>query len=297
VWLNARRWGLVLRPEGMLLRTPETDVVLERDRIVGIAERGRWQERPGGRRWNEVYVAVDPTLGRTHVTLPPIFDATPGRLAERLMRWRGVPRAPKEPRRAPPVELASKLWDEAAEGRPPPDVVAVRHGWQWLRRAPYAAILAGLAALDGLVRGGPRVWEAIDPLLGGGLVVAFLLIPLRWLWMNRRDIAPRKGLALVLTPGEVLMRTHAGILRTRWNELARVSVDQKRTWSVLEGAHQARQLVLTRAHAPPIRYDEPYLGLPAEVGQMLLEAYRSGVLPYDADAPDETGTRSSSTTH
>jgi hypothetical protein len=284
VWLQARRHGLVLRPEGLLLRTPDGDRVVPRDRIVGISERGRWQERRAGRRWSEVYVAVDPALGFTHLTLPPLFDDTPGRLAERLMRWRGAPPAPEEPAHAPPVERASKLWEEAAAGRVPPGVTVVHHGWQWLRKAPYAAVLAGIAALDGLLRAGPEVWAAIDPLLGAGLVLAFLAIPLRWLWMTRREVSPRKGLSLVLTPGEVLMRTGAGILRTRWKDLARVSVDSKRKWSALEGAHDLRQLVLIRKQAQTLRYDEPYLGLPVEVGQMLLDGYRTGVLPMGEPA-------------
>lgn len=287
VWFQAPRYGLVLRPEGLFFRTPETDVVIPRDRIVGIAERGRWQERSAGRRWSEVYVAVDPSLGRTHVSLPPVFDETPGRLTERLMRWRGGVQAPAEPDPGPPAERASALWDDAAAGRVAPDVTVVRHGWQWLRHAPYAAVLAGIAAIDGLLRAGPNVWAAIDPMVGGGLVVAFLAIPARWYWTTRRDVAPRKGLSMVLTPSEVLMRTGAGLLRTRWKDLARVSVDVKRKWSVLEGAHDLRQLVLVRTHAPTLRYDEPYLGIPVEVGQMLLDAYRTGALPLGSDAPKD----------
>ena len=62
----------------------------------------------------------------------------------------------------------------------------------------------------------------------------------------------------------------------------RIRTDEKKQWSVLEGAHSLRRLVLTRANAPPIRYDEPYLGIPVEVAQVLLEAYRDGRLPRRA---------------
>jgi hypothetical protein len=139
--------------------------------------------------------------------------------------------------------------------------------------------LIAIAAADGIVRGGPRVWQAIGPAIGGGLVLALLAVFARWYWMTRREVTPQKGLSMVITPAELLIRAPGGLLRTRWEDVVRTSVTQKRAWSVLEGVHDARQLVVTRRGEGPIRYDEPYLGLPAEVAQVLLEAYRSGRLP------------------
>jgi hypothetical protein len=101
----------------------------------------------------------------------------------------------------------------------------------------------------------------------------------RWVWMERRDIAPQKGLSMVLTPAELLIRVRGGILRTRWPELASASVAEKRAWSVLEGTHEARKLVISRRGASPSTYEEPYLGLPVEVAQILVEAYAAGRLP------------------
>jgi len=43
--------------------------------------------------------------------------------------------------------------------------------------------------------------------------------------------------------------------------------------------HEAKTLVLKRKDEPPIRYDEAFLGVPAEVAQALLDAYRTGALP------------------
>ncbi|HBQ18277.1 MAG TPA: hypothetical protein DEF51_46500, partial [Myxococcales bacterium] len=139
--------------------------------------------------------------------------------------------------------------------------------------------LAGAVAVEALLRAGSGVWQAIEPWMGGLLVLALMAIPARWLWQTRREVKPRKGLALVMTPAEVLIRTRAGMLRVRWKDLAQVNLDAKKKWSVLEGAHRARQLVLLRATAPAIRYDEPYLGLPVEVAKLLLDAYRTGQLP------------------
>jgi hypothetical protein len=180
---------------------------------------------------------------------------------------------------AAPAALASKLYDDAVVDRVPEGVTVVRHGREWIKQGPYALVLVAIAAVDSIARGGPRVWEAIDPWVGAGLVLAVLVIPARWLWMTRREVSPRRGVAFVLTPAECLIRTREGILRTRWKDLAKVSVDSKKKWSILEAAHHERQLVLTRLHAPPIRYDEPFLGMPVEAAQILVDAYRRGALP------------------
>lgn len=278
VYASHARWGLALTPEGLLLRSPELDLAVPKESVVGVVERGRWQERSGGRRWSEVYVVVDPSLGRTHLVLPPVFDDTAGLLAERLMRWRGPMPEPVAPTAAP-APLASKLYDDAVARRTAEGVTVVRHGAAWIKQGPYALVLVAIAAIDSIARGGPAVWDAIDPWVGAGLVLAVLAIPARWLWMTRREVTPRRGVAMVLTPAECLIRTREGILRTRWKDLAKASVDSKKKWSILEAAHFERQLVLTRLHAPPIRYDEPFLGMPVEAAQILVDAYRRGVLP------------------
>jgi hypothetical protein len=278
-WIAAPRYALALGAEGMLLRTPEVDVALPREAAVGVIERGRWMDRRGSRRFSEVFVVVDPSDGRTHLTLPPVFDGSPGRLTERLMRWRGAWDDTDGPPRRPPHELASRVYDAAAAGRAEPGITAIRHGREWLLEGPYAVLLVALAVGDGIARGGEAVWSAIEPLVGGGLVLGFAALPARWLWMQRREVAPRLGLSMVLTPAELLIRTQRGMLRTQWQDLVSVTVVSRRRWSVLQGPHDARQLVLSRRAAPPIRYDENYLGTPVEVAQVLLEAHRTGRLP------------------
>lgn len=282
VWASAAfvemRAGTSVDPIALGLRVVALGMTL-RVQVLGVAERGRWQERASGRRYAEVYVVTDPESGRTHLALPPIFEDTPGRLAERLMRWRGGWEEREGYEHPPPHELASKVYDEAAEGRPMPGATAVRHGRGWIAKGPYIVVLIAAAAADGIARGGPAVWSAIDPAVGGGLFLVLVAVLARWLWMERRDIAPQKGLSMVLTPSELLIRTRGGMLRTRWRDLADASVASKRAWSVLEGMHEARQLVLSRRGEGPIRYDEPYLGLPVEVAQILVEAYRTGRVP------------------
>ena len=282
VWQSAGGYGLALAPEGLLYRTPRADYVVPREHVVGIVERGRWQEREPGRRWNVVYVVTVPSSGRTHLELPPVFDVTPGRLAERLMAWRGAWPEVEERDWPPPHDLASKVYDEAASGQRPEGTAVIRHGWGWLRRGPYATVLLAVAATDGLLRAGPAAWALIDPPLWAALATTLATVPLVWAWITRRQIAPRRGLAMVLTPSELLVRTRAGILRTRWQDLLRTTIDARKAWSVLEGYHQARELVLRRSDGTPIRDQEAFLGVPVEVAQLLCDAYRKRVLPLES---------------
>ena len=245
---------------------------------MGVAARTRAQSAGRGRAWLDVYLATDPGSGRTHVTLPPVFDGSPALLLERLSRWLGGGDDVEKPHVSKTV-APMRMWDAAAKGELPEGGAVVRHGWQWLEKAPYPLVLVAAIAIESMVRAGPEVWLAIDPLIGGGLVLALLLVPGRWLWMTRRDVRPRKGVALVLTPAEVLLREGAQVFQIPWPELSRVTTDAKRTWSVLKGAHEARQLVFLRTRLPTIRFDEPYLGVPVEVAALLVDAYARGRLP------------------
>ena len=131
------------------------------------------------------------------------------------------------------------------------------------------------------------------------IVFALLGVPLLWFIATRVDIAPRKGLSVVLTPAEVLMRTRAGVHVVRYGELRKVEIDAKRGWSILRGQHESRALIFHRKcgacrgtglqeqaqckvcggngrDMDYINYVEAFLGAPAEVVYALIAAYRSG---------------------
>lgn len=277
--LQRGRYHLVLTEDGLLLRTPETDYAVARDHVVAVTERGDWRNRRTSRRWSEVYIVTDPASGRLYLPVPPFFDRTPGALAERLMRWRGVVEPPEEPQHAEPHKLASKLYDEVAAGKRPPGVAVIRHGKGWLTRGPYASLLLGVALADGYLRLPAPARAQIGPMPPLLILVSLALVPLSWVWLTRRHVRPRKGLALVLTPAEMLMRTLSGIHRVRWKNLEAVRIEARKTWSLLEGAHEARTLLILRKGQPEIRYDEAFLGLPAEVAVALCNAYKDGRLP------------------
>lgn len=279
------RYALALADEGLLLRTPEADFAVAKSDILDIQEHGAWGDH-SGRRWADVYVITRPDSGRAFLAIPPLFEATPGVLAERLMRWRGPRPVADEARAAEPPEpseLPSKLFDRAAAGESLPGAVVIKHGNAYLRRAPYATVLLGFAVLaDWLALPAPlRSQAGMLPIAVVGF--SLLLVPLVWVMLMRRDLKPRKGIALVLTPAEMLMRTRAGVHRVGWKEVTRLEIASRTGWSVLLGPHPQRSLVIHRKPGPngadnTITYVEAFLGAPAEVVVALCDAYRKHVL-------------------
>lgn len=279
--LRRERYGLALTEHGLLFRTPETDHAIPRQDVIDVREPGHWRER-GGARWAEVYLVTRPSAGRSHLSLPPVLDATPGVLCERLMRWRGVLAARPatealEPTR--PTELPSKLFDDAARGQLPVGVVALRHGRAWLQRAPHATVLLGVVLLDGYLRLPPQMRAQLGVLVPAVIALCLFVVPLGWLALMRADMAPRKGLSFVLTPAELMLRTRAGVLRVPWDELGKLEIVSRTGWSIVAGAHDSRTLILNRKDEPPIHYAEAFLGAPADVVMALCEAYKKGLLP------------------
>lgn len=290
LWARARECTLVLAPEGLWARLPGGEVSAERDEIVGVTERGTWQTRRAGRRYSPVYVVVASPM-QTHVELPPIFDATPGVLAERLMRWRGAAPLPEEPRFPDPAPLASKVYEDAARGVRDASTVVIRHGDGWMRRGPWATVLLGIAVLEGFARASAEEQQALGAPVVGAAGIALVMVPMAWIFMTRRSIAPRLGVAMVLTSAELLLRAKGGVLRVRWPSLQRLSIDVRGRLSAIEGWALQRALVIKRKDGAPITYDEAYLGVPAEVALTLCDAYASGALLPRDDRSSEGASR------
>ncbi len=285
---RASRARLVLTPEGLVFFDGSRTITFERSAITSIVETGMWQtRRSSGRRWADVLV-VGSSRDALFMAIPPLFEHSPGVLAEKLMRWLGPAPYEESPTFPDPAPLASKVYDEAAQGITQPGTLVIPHGSSWVRQGPYATVLLAVVMIEGLARLDVEIPTDVLPYALLAVVVA-LVLPLGWLWRTRREIAVRKGIALVLTPSELLLRTGTGVHRARWSKLQRVSIDTKRAFSVLDGVHESKALVLKRKDEPPIRYDEAFLGLPAEVAQVLLDAYRTGQLPHGRTAapPDE----------
>ena len=277
--LRRHRHALALSEEGLLLRTPHADYAVPREDVIDVVEAGAWQDRSGPR-WADVYLVTRPTSGRLYLAIPPFYAHSPGVLAERLMRWRGAPAEPVRAREAAePAELASKLFDAVAAGERPSGVSVIEHGRGWLRRGPYATVLLGAALLEGLLRSPAPVRAQLGA--GAPLVAALclLVVPALWIVLTRRALAPRRGVALLLTPTELLVRSRAGVQRVRWSQVVRVQVAARTAWSILHGAHENRSVIVEIKGEDPLRYADAHLAPPVEVVAALGEAYRRGALP------------------
>jgi len=288
LWLRHRRFGLAVRDEGVVYRAPgrAQDVVVPRPDVLGVRERGDWRERSGARA-APVYLVHRPA-GEAGgdgpwLALPPIFAGGPGLLAETLMRrvGRGGRRENDEDEdapadAAPDGPLPSQAYDDAVAGRPGPGVIALRHGRRWWLRGPQATVLLGLAILDGFVRLPRTAQVELAPVALGSVVVATVVIPLLWLALAGRDVRARKGLSLVFTSSALLLRTRRGVLPIAYEGIRRTVVDARNTWSPFTGSTERRVLILDRdqAEGGPVRYDEAFLGAPAEVVVVLIAAYR-----------------------
>lgn len=270
-WSSAERWALVLMDEGLLLRSPDGEVAVERGQLLDVVD----PDGGSGRRYAHIYLLLSPASGRTLLALPPVFESEPAVLLERLMRWRIVPEAPEAPAFPEPQRLASKLYDEAAAGKLSEGAVALRHGMRWLRRGPYAALLFAAVFLDVIVRLDFQV--ELGPIILACLGLCFA-VPLAWLFAAGRRVRPRRGLAFVATPAELLIRTREGVLRAEWKMVERVRVEATPAWTLLDGAQPTRRLVIERADDAPIRYDEAYLSIPIDVARAMLDAYQRGLM-------------------
>jgi hypothetical protein len=223
----------------------------------------------------DVYVVTHPSSGRTHVALPPVFAASPRALAERLMRWRGMGPA-ATPLPAASVEpLPSKLWERTANGEALEGVVAIRHGNGWLKRGPYASMLLGIAVLDGFLRLPSQAQHSINPtpaLLLAGLLV---IVPVGWYVLTRGSLRARRGLALVLSPVDVLSRARSGVIRAPWDSVSRVEIQSRMSWSLLQGGHSSRTLdIQRRDREAGIQCAESFMEVPIEVVAGLCDAFR-----------------------
>jgi hypothetical protein len=272
------RYALAITDEGLLLRTPAADYAVAKEDIVDVRQRGEWQEArdPAA----EVYLVTRPSSGRSYLALPPLFARSPGVLAEHLMRWRGAVQPPADRAPRTPADLPSKLFDRAAAGQVPDGAVAIRaSGYAALRRAPLATVLLGVTVLDGFLRLPSALRGRIAASSGAVIALCLGIVPIAFWLLERRRLAPQRGIALLLTPAELLTRSRAGAHRLRWSDVARVEVAARRGWSIVRGPFESRAVVIRIKDGSAIQHDEAASSTPAEVVAALCDAYRKNVLP------------------
>ena len=283
LWLRLRmslarkQYGLVLTPGGLLYRSPSGgDVVVPREEILDVREHGATALAARATwRWAEVYVVTHPDSPRLYLALPPLFARGPRALAELLMRWRGVadPAEQSLPSENPEA-MPSRLWERAGAGEALPGVVGIKHGYGWVARGPYASLLLGIAVLDGFIRLPASAQHTLNPTPALFLAAVLVVVPIVWFVLTRAQMSSRKGLALVLAPQDLLLRGRGGITRAPWSSVSRCEVTSRTTWSLLQGAHDSRALLVQRTNESSLQCNEAAMAAPAEVVASLCEFYR-----------------------
>lgn len=268
--------------DGLLWSSPERERWLSRNDIVGFSVPEERTVRGAATALAPLLVVARPTLRPEYWQLPPYFAVHADVLLARLSRTflRAEPESPALP---PPQAAAEQRYRRAADGKPQPGELPVPEGFGYRLRAPYGVLLALVFVADAVMAAGPlraRIWPAavLAGLLALGTLAAWFA------WMRRRRAA-RLGLAMVLTPEELLLRGKHGVLSVPWSQLAGAEVSATLAWSPLVGSYLVRVLWFSTLDGARMPFDGSFLGVPTEVVATLALAYRSGALLEGSASP------------
>lgn len=150
---------------------------------------------------------------------------------------------------------------------------AIPAGRSWLLSGPYAGLvfallLAGHALVVPLLR--TPLMLALLPVACGPLVL--------WWWRGRAARRARGGVALLLTPSQLIVRDAVGARSATWADVQAVRVESKPAWDMLRGARRAPALLIARRGSAPLVLREDELGVSARGAVAAVEGYRSAVL-------------------
>jgi hypothetical protein len=269
----AESHALAWSSEGLLESRPEGERWVAREDVLGFALPDERPVRGASSSRRPLYVVLTPEQAPRYWTLPPYYAASSEILQARLLRWLGT-REAALPELAPPVSAPDERYLRAAEGRLAPGEVAVPEGFGYRLRAPYGALLALVFVGDALLQAGTERARLLAP---AGLALALVPIALAvWFSWLRSRRAARLGLALLLTPEELLVRGKHGVASVPWTQLASVDVTARLAWSPFVGSYLVRMLSFQALDGSLIPFDESFLGVPADVIAVLAKAYRSG---------------------
>ena len=190
------------------------------------------------------------------------------------MRWR-APGVVPPGRTTEDVPLPSRQFEAATVGAAPVGSAVISHGGRWIWRGPYSSACLALAILLQITRSADNLLTPTSTLIFVLIIATLFLVPLTWLWNARRHVAPRRGVAILLTPEAALMRTRAGVLTLPWSTVSTVRVESQPAWSVLEGQTARRQLRFERPEDEPVFIEEAYIQPPLDAVALLAEAYRA----------------------
>ncbi|HEY6877135.1 MAG TPA: hypothetical protein VI299_03910 [Polyangiales bacterium] len=266
---RAHEHVLAWSDEGLLYVRPHArEQFIARTDVLALVVPEQLAQR-GARSLRPLYVVGRPPHS---VCLPPYFAVDSELLAARLRRWCGA-----LPERAadfaPPAEGPEDRYTRAARGKLHDGEVPVPEGVGYRLRAPYGVLLALLFVIDAVRVAGPRLYPAAfaSALLGPCALLGWFM------WMRRRR-ATRLGMAMLLTPEELLVRGPHGAVSLPWPQLASVEVVARQAWSPFVGRFLVRSLWFHARDGTTMLFDAAFLGWPPEIIAAQAEGYRTGRL-------------------
>ena len=271
---DARAHMLAWSAAGILERMGARERWASREDVLAVVAREPTRSRAALSGSRPVFLVLRPQTRVEHWELPEHL-ALPELLVARLTRWLtsapGAAVSTETP--APPTIDPSYRYQRAAEGKPQAGELVVPEGTGYRARAPYTALLGLVFALDALRVAGPLRARLI-PALFAAVVLSLGFLAGWFLWMRRRR-STRLGIAMLLTPEELLVRGAHGVVSVPWPQLASVRVRSGLAWSPFVGSFAVRGLDLETVEGTRLTFDAGFLGVPIEPLCALLEAYRA----------------------
>ena len=261
--------------DGLWWRSPAGERWLARRDIMGFRAPEERVVRGASVALAPLLVVARPSPEIVYWSLPPYFALDAEILRARLARA-FQPDAVAHAPLAPPSLAPEQRYRRAAEGKLAPSEVRVPEGAGYRLRAPFGVLLALVFVIDAVLGAGPlraRIWPTA--LLAIALAVGALF---GWFFWMRTRRALRLGMAMLLTPEELLLRGKHGALSVPWTQLAGAEVSAKLAWSPLVGSYLVRVLWFATLDGARMPFDGAFLGVPPEVVAQLAEAYRAGWL-------------------
>ncbi len=281
---SASAHALAFSREGVLWQTPSSERFVRREDVLALCVPAVRASRlvPQARR--PLLMILRPHTGALHWSIPPYFAASSEIFSARLKRTLGLAEegAQVATPPPPPPEPASERYTRAARGQPGPHEAVVPEGHAYLGRGPYGVLLGIVFALDALMSSGAQRALLLQPVLLSCLLA--LAMPLGWLWLMRRKASARLGIAMLLTPEELLVRGKHGVVSVPYHQLTEVEVRLKDIWSPFVGTYTARNLLIGTQDGATMNFDGGFLGVPPEVIAELCAAYRRGRITVPQEA-------------
>ncbi|MDB4984840.1 MAG: hypothetical protein JWN04_18 [Myxococcaceae bacterium] len=269
--------------EGLFWRAGSAERWLARADVIDVVVPEERSVRGAASSLQPVLIVTRPVQPLACWTLPPYFAVHAEVLAARLARFRRLG-GKRELAATPPPSAPEERYVRAARGLLEAGEVPVPEGFGYRYRAPYGVLLALVFVADA-VRSAGALRERVLP---AALLSALLALTALWIWFRwlRGRRQARLGMALLLTPEELLIRGKQGVVSIPWTQLAGAEVLTRLAWSPLVGSYLVRTLWFSTLEGTSMPFDGGFLGVAPEVLASLANGYRTG--SFDTAAPAST---------